>query len=348
MIKKYRPSTNSLIWLIVILMLGLVGSAAAATGSDLALSVSCTGFTSRGGTIVFEDTDAVIVRAQDGAGTVLYESRIARPTSGSFAWDDGERVAWTAEPEFSPIVISIVSEAESIAEQELVYLVVGNCSTLPSAGDVYDIAVDLGLLALLADADGTTAPSLLRDAVPPRPTNDTNVVEALSGYAIVNTDNLFMRSGPGVQYTPVAIVDGGTRLIVLGRSDSDLLDVSDQLWWYVEAGGLRGWVNNALLSLRGDLRNIPVVPAQGEIIEPTVYIGFTGSRMRAAPRQGAQVVCGVQGDAYYPLLARDTHPANWYFVEATCVDGSVARGWFQVDNVILVNPAEVIVPLFGE
>jgi len=348
MMKINRLPTVGLIGLAVLFLLVLVSSAAAATSSDLALSVGCTGFTSRGGALTFEDTDAVIVRAQDGVGTVLYERRIARPADGSFAWADDELVAWTTEPEYSPIVISIVGEAETIAEQELVYLVVGKCSALPSAGAVYDVAADLGLLALLADADGTTAPSVPLDAAPPRPTNNTDVVETLSGYAIVNTDNLFMRSGAGVQYTPVAVVDGGTRLIVLGRSDSDLPDFSDQLWWYVEAGGLRGWVNNGFLALRGDLRGIPVVPSLGEIIEPTVYIGFTGSQMRAAPQQSADVVCGVQGDEYYPLLARDARPANWYYIEATCVDGSVERGWFEVDNVILFNPAEVVVPVFGE
>ncbi|MCC6616207.1 MAG: SH3 domain-containing protein [Anaerolineae bacterium] len=346
--KISRPPMAGLIGLVVLFLLGLVGTAAAATGSDLALSVGCAGFTSRGGSILFEDTDAVLVRAQDGAGAVLYERRITRPADGTFAWDDGERITWTTEPEFSPIVVSIVSEAETIAEQELVYLVVGKCTTLPSAGDLYDVAADLGLLALIAEVDGTTAPSVPPDVAPPRPTNNTDIVETLAGYAIVNTDNLFMRSGAGVEYTPVAVVDGGTRLIVLGRSDADLADFSDELWWYVEAGGLRGWVNNQFLALRGDLRGIPVVPSLGEIIAPTIYIGFSGSLMRVAPFQSANIVCGVQGDQYYPLLARDTRPANWYYVEATCVDGTVAHGWFEVDSVLLFNPADVIVPVFGE
>ncbi|MCA9906371.1 MAG: SH3 domain-containing protein, partial [Anaerolineae bacterium] len=259
-----------------------------------------------------------------------------------------ERVAWVSTPEANPIVVSITTEAETVAAQPLLYLVVGHCADLPSASALFDIAADLGLLVLLASADGSTAPSVPPGAIPPRPTNAPGLAESLSGYAIVNTDNLFMRSGPGVEYTPVAIVDGGTSLIVLGRSDAELRDTSDQLWWYVEAGGLRGWVNNGFVVLRGDLRGVSVVPVQGEIIAPRVYIGFTGSLMRAEPQNGADVVCGVQGDAFYPILAQDTRPANWYFIEATCVDGSVMQGWFEVDQVILVNPGEAVIPLFGQ
>ncbi|MCL4247311.1 MAG: SH3 domain-containing protein [Anaerolineae bacterium] len=346
--KPYWPFINILVCVAMLLVFGLAGTASAATASDLALSVDCAGFTSRGGEIAFEDSEVVVVRARDGVGTLLYENRIARPTSSSFAWADGERVAWTTTPEANPIVLSITTEAETVAAQPLLYLVVGRCTDLPSASVLFDIAADLGLLELLASADGSTAPSVPPGGIPPRPTNAPGLAESLSGYAIVNTDNLFKRSGPGVEYTPVAIVDGGTRLIVLGRSDDELRDSSDQLWWYVEAGGLRGWVNNGFVVLRGDLRGVTVVPVQGEIIAPRVYIGFTGSLMRAAAQDGADVVCGVQGDAFYPILSQDTRPANWYYIEATCVDGSTMEGWFAVDQVILVNPGEVVIPLFGQ
>jgi uncharacterized protein YraI len=333
--------------ILVLVLITLVGTAGAATGSDIAISLNCEGFSTRGGSIAFEDTAAVVIRAYDGAGTQIYEQRIARPAGGSYSFGDAA-FAWSEAPAYSPLVLAIVSDDASIAAQEIVHLVVGNCGKLPKLADAYAVAADLGLLPLLAEVDGSTAPSVPLNTAPPRPVNETDVVGALSGYAVVNTDNLFVRSGPGTEYTPVGIVDGGTYLIVLGRSDATLPDDSGELWWYIEVGGLRGWVNSALLALRGDLSGVGVVEPQGELIPASVYVGFTGTRLYSEPSTGSAVVCTLVGNLFYPVLARDSATPNFYYVEASCENGRTLEGWLPLESVIYVNDAGAPVPIFGE
>lgn len=197
------------------------------------------------------------------------------------------------------------------------------------------------------DPDGFTAPPVPLNTAPPRPVNDVEEVEALSGYAIVNTDNLFLRSGPGVDYAPIGIVDGGTRLIVLGRSDAGLPDGSDQLWWYVEVGAMRGWVNSGFLYLRGDLSDIEVVDPHGIIRPATVYVGFTGTPLLSEPSTGSAYVCTLMGDLFYEVLSRDSETANFYYVEATCEDGTIAEGWLPLESVIFVEGGAAV-PIYGQ
>jgi hypothetical protein len=334
--------------LIAVLMAFLsLGAASAADGSDISMTVGCDGFAIRGGSIRFDDASAVVLRAVDAAGTTLYQRTISRPASGSYTFGS-ESVSWTTAPAYSPLIVTITTQAASIAQQELVFLVVGGCGRLPALANAFAILARFDLSALLAEIDGSTAPSVPLNAAPPRPVNPPSDVAGLPGYAVVNTDNLNVRSGPGVQYTQVAVVDGGTALIVLGRSDATLPDSSDDLWWYVEVGGLRGWVNSGLLALRGDLTYVPVVEPQGELIPPSAYVGFTGTRLYSQPSNLSPVVCTIVGNIFYPVLARDTAPANHYYIEAACQDGRIAEGWLPLDSLIFRNPANVRVPLFSE
>jgi hypothetical protein len=317
------------------------GAASAATGTEIAISIGCTGFVTFSGSVSIGADESALLRAHDGGGRLLYSRTL---TSGVVNFT-GERVDWQTQPEFSPIVVSITSSDASIAAQDLIYLAAGECPRLPSIADAYDLALDLGLLQSLAEADGSTAPPVPFGSAPPRPVNPEGLAESLRGYAIVNTDNQFMRSGPGIVYTPVAIVDGGTQLIVLGRSTAELPDESFELWWYVEVGGIRGWVNSGLLILRGDLSNIPVVPDQGVRIAPIAYVGFTGTALYDAPRASAAVICGIEGDRFYLAVGRDSLTANWYLVEAVCTDGRRIEGWLPLESIIFRNDGEIRLPV---
>jgi hypothetical protein len=337
-----------LFWLVLCLIsLFAAGIASAATGTDITLTVTCDGFVSGGGTITYASDETVVIRAFDADGTRIYDDVISGGASGRYSFPNGQQFAWEREPSTSPIIVSIITSAPSIDEQDLLFLVVGECDELPSGADAFGIAADAGVLPVLTNADGRTAPSVPLGVAPPRPTNPEEYAGLLSGHAVVNTDNLFMRSGPGTEYTPVGIVDGGTVLVVLGRNDDGLPDDSFELWWYVEVGGLRGWVSSGLLALRGDLTGVPVVPSQGERIPPTVYVGFTGTRIYAQADGGSAVLCGIRGDRFYLVVGRDTVTENWYLVEAQCENGRIVEGWLSIENVILRNDGEVSIPVVG-
>jgi uncharacterized protein YgiM (DUF1202 family) len=69
---------------------------------------------------------------------------------------------------------------------------------------------------------------------------------------IVNTSFLNVRTGPGVQYTVLLTVVGGTELPVIGRA-------KDNVWYQVTTVVGVGWVNIQFAAPRGSFANIPVV-----------------------------------------------------------------------------------------
>lgn len=195
-----------------------------------------------------------------------------------------------------------------------------NCSSDPAALDLVRVSASVPL--------NTTAP---------RPSNPLGLAEAQTGYAIVDTGAANLRSGPGPQYTRVAIVDGGTRLVVLGRNLSES-------WWYVQADEIRGWVWADLLILRGDLTDVPYVFNEGELRTPTLYVGYTGNPIYDELTTAGEVICTTQGKLEYAVAGKNP-TEDWYLVDAVCEDGTVQRGWISAEAGILREVPGVRVPV---
>lgn len=174
------------------------------------------------------------------------------------------------------------------------------------------------------------------NAVPPRPTNPDEVVVNQSGYLIVNTDNLSLRSGPGAEYTVLGILDGGTQLLVLGRN-------TDRSWWQVRAGTFTGWVNAQFVIIRGDLTDIPLVEADGLVTPPTLYVGFEGTPLYDQPSADEPAICAIAGNQEYIVTGRDSN-STWWQIEAAC-NGFPTTGWINAEHGILRNPADVSIPV---
>jgi hypothetical protein len=174
--------------------------------------------------------------------------------------------------------------------------------------------------------------------------NPEGLAESQPGYAVVATDNLFVRSGDGPEYAPVAIVDGGESLVVLGRNDDSLPDDSLDLWWYVQAGGIRGWVKSSLLILRGNLTNVPEVPVIGEPYTPTLYIGYTGNPLYPDTQLG-QPLCRLPGNLEYKVVGRN-EASTFFEIEAQC-NGATVTGWVQAEVGLLRNFGTVPIAVTG-
>ncbi|MBZ0296663.1 MAG: SH3 domain-containing protein [Anaerolineae bacterium] len=71
---------------------------------------------------------------------------------------------------------------------------------------------------------------------------------------IVNTSFLNIRTGPGVRYSVLITVVGGTELPVLGAAN-------DGVWYQVSTVVGVGWVNSEYVLPRGDFTNVPTVSA---------------------------------------------------------------------------------------
>lgn len=160
-----------------------------------------------------------------------------------------------------------------------------------------------------------------------------------TGYLIVNTPALNVRSGPGAQYTVLATVAGGDQLSVVGRNDGR------ENWWYVElANGQRGWLNNIHVVIRGDLTGTPVVAHEGVLILPTLYVGYTGNPLfPSVPHQGVPV-CYLPGNTEFVIVGR-TSTSSFYEIEATCQDGTLVTGWIEAVMGIVRNPARIEFPV---
>jgi uncharacterized protein YgiM (DUF1202 family) len=85
---------------------------------------------------------------------------------------------------------------------------------------------------------------------------------------VVNTSFLNVRTGPGVQYTTLVTVVGGTELPVLGVAE-------DRVWYQVATDVGPGWVNVTFTLARGEFSNVPVVEV-GELGAPNANLGQGG------------------------------------------------------------------------
>jgi len=333
------------------LALGLFGLAAAADGAGVAFNLDCGGFSSTGHMLLTRDNtgtgrESFTVSAIDGLGNVIYAGT---PDSffvgGTVSWQDGGTYAWTRAPQYNPITLRVVSLAGNGQPAEVAAVAVGACAGLPTvtAGQGGGLLVTDGETTFVLDPrllNGITSPAVPLNTAPPRPVNPVGLAEALPGYAIVNTDNLSVRSGDGPQYTLVAIVDGGTPLVVLGRND---YGADDQTWWYVQVGDVIGWVNGEYLYFRGDLTNVPVVPVHGELIQPRFLLIRDPALLYSAPNFNAAGICTLSGGLEYRVVGRD-NDIVWYEIEADC-DGATVTGWIPAYLGAIRNPAGLFIPV---
>ena len=327
-------------------LLLLASAVSAGFGDGVTFTPTCSGYDVRGGSLVANrdntgrGRELFVVTARDGMGNIIYENQTVYPLNQRFLLATNDQVKWTKAPQFNPIVMQIASVSGNGQPEELVYAVTGNCDALATYGSgVFMLGDNLTLYPIFEPADGRISPPYDPNAIPPRPVNPPGLVESLPGYAIVNTDNLFLRSGDGADYAPVGIVDGGTRLVVLGSDGK----TGDSLWWYVEVGGMRGWVKSSFLILRGDLRGLPIVPVEGGITQPTLYVGVMNPIYNTASI-GGRWLCEIPGNRLYVVVGRDASTAAWYRIQATC-NGQTILGWISADAGLLRNPGGVDIPI---
>jgi hypothetical protein len=304
-------------WIVLFGMLMLVAVLApvsAGTNSGATFTIDCEGFQGTGGSIILDrdntgsNREAFVVSATDGAGNIIYQPEDdSFFVGGSISWSGSQMVEWTSAPRFNPITLRVVSLEGNGLDSQTILRVTGSCTGLP-------------LYGFPAIISGDTSASVALNAPPPRPVNDDDDIAGLPGYLLVNTDNLSLRSGDGVIYTQVAVVDGGSRLIPLGRNE-------DFTWWLVQAGDIIGWGTAEFLVARGDLTDVPVIQAEG-IVSPNTFFLFSSAPLLSLPDGDALALCTVPGNLEYVALGRSSD-GLFYQVQAIC-DRVPVNGWLEV------------------
>lgn len=294
----------------------------AAGTSGAGFTVGCTGLTSRGVTINLNrdntgtNQESFNIQAYDGNGTVIYAQTTSFIVGGGFVIPSGNFFGWSTQPIANPIIVVISSNAGNGHGEQTVYRQSGSCALLTATGN-FDPSV-VGLPDI-ANVDGTTSPAVPIGQVPPTAVGIDNVAELLNlaGYGIVNTPRLNMRTGAGVQYTRIAILDGGTELIMLGHNPAGT-------WWYVQVDDLVGWVSGDYVALRGNVQETHIVPPQGEI-EPARFILYDDYPLYAGASGNSGILCTLPGNIEFPVVGR-TAMSDWFQVQTTC-NGTPITGW---------------------
>lgn len=163
---------------------------------------------------------------------------------------------------------------------------------------------------------------------------------------IVNTGNLNVRSGPGPQYTIVAVAPGGTRLPVLGTN-------GDNSWYLVATSAGAGWVDVSFTLARGDFSYVPLITVEeiqaAQVFAPTslelpgaqalpipvpqlggsrLIVNTGNLNVRSGPGPQYTVVAVVPGGVTLTPLGV-TSDNLWFLVE-----GTFGRGWVYSEYTI--------------
>ncbi len=341
MVKQHLFSRKFGVMLVfALLILAQVSVTQAATTNTLNWVPGCDGFTSQGGSIELDrdntgnGREVFEIAAVDGAGQVIFGPvQDSSFVGSSISVKPGASFAWTSPPTVNPILLRVTSLAGNGFRAQTVYATLGTCTELESAFES-DVVLFEGLED---DADDITSPSIPLNSAPTRSVNPPNAGENEAGYLVAASPGpINLRSGDGPQYTVVGQVVGGDRLLVRGRND-------DRSWWLVEAGGLRGWINGTLVIIRGNLTNVPVVPVDGEIFPPRLYISIPFA-VRTAPSVNAAPICEIAGGREH-IIAGQNATGTWFLLSTECRNGSAAVGWIFADNGALRNSGDLSIPV---
>lgn len=143
---------------------------------------------------------------------------------------------------------------------------------------------------------------------------------------VANTGFLNIRSGPGIQYTIVTTVVGGTELTALGV-------FRDRVWYLVQTDVGQGWLNSEYAIARGNFSSVPVVEP-GDVIVGTQ--GASGVNFGGSNQWGVSVVV-THWSRYRPTIIETSSPGQVFadesrifpLIEAASGDGIV---WYRVNT----------------
>ncbi len=127
--------------------------------------------------------------------------------------------------------------------------------------------------------------------------------------AVVTTGALNVRSGPGAQFSSIAVIYQGTQVTLIGRN-------ADGSWVKVRlSNSTEGWVNVTLVQANVPISNLPVVDGSGG--QPT-------------PTTNAVVTTGALNVRSGPSLDFPSVTVIYRGTQINLIGRSAATGWVQV------------------
>jgi uncharacterized protein YraI len=192
-----------------------------------------------------------------------------------------------------------------------------------------------GLDLAASQAVPVAAPSTTTTTTTTQPTFTAGSFGLDTPHVVINSSSLNIRSGPGAQYTSLAIVPGGSEYPVLGLA-------SDGVWFLIAGPFGQGWVNNEFVLFRGAIQNVPIIPLSnvtGVLASPTALISGAVT-LYAAPGTNFGAIGTISGPVEVAVVAR-TADFNWVQLNT-----SVGFGWVPASQVTIRGDATLI-PIVG-
>lgn len=144
---------------------------------------------------------------------------------------------------------------------------------------------------------------------------------------VVNTSFLNIRTGPGIEYTVLVTVVGGTELPVLGINP-------DGVWYQVSTNSGPGWINREFTLPRGNFTAVPRVTV-GEIGAPNLGQGggvdfvATGRGVTGYSLVGKDIYAEPNYDSIHVNTNVPNDPSTIYPLRGTLEVGGVL--WYYID-----------------
>ncbi len=161
-------------------------------------------------------------------------------------------------------------------------------------------------------------------AAPPQPTVPTITVV---------TGALNVRTGPGVGYAQVTVLDWGDTATLIGR-------ISDNSWVQIRlTDGREGWVRATLVTANVSLNTIPVIT--GWEVTATAVINSGALNVRTGPGLGYNAITVAYQGLVVTLLGRN---ADGSWVQVRLPNGTV--GWVNA-SLVVPNIAISSLPVTG-
>lgn len=133
--------------------------------------------------------------------------------------------------------------------------------------------------------------------------------------AIVNAGALNIRSGPGLGFTSLGSVKGGTVMPIIGRSQGGV-------WLEVVSPFGTGWVNTIFVITRDYFGSAPIVEPTGAVSEATFRVLGGTAHVRSGPGQGFDVVFNVDAGMNLTIIGQSKN--GWWYINS-----QLGKGWIN-------------------
>jgi len=247
---------------------------------------------------------------------------IGQPTQGTIATGGGQRFGFSADPvntltvSISGQVSSELTDSAGNSYGRLSELLAGGSMMVPpgTTGYVLTLTNDTQMLpaefSLVLTAGDSVVETEPVASPPPEATSRPQPVLPTSGACVLATDDLVFVN---VRSTPTT--EGDNRIGQISPYETYMVvgRVSDNSWYEIMAGSIRGWVAASVTRIGGDCTNVPVTftpptpaptmsptPMMTPMMTPTPQIAEDFEVNTTIPFERGSTM-GYMGDISYPL-----------------------------------------------